>query len=71
MNRAEKRKHLAKAKKKAEFAKQLTPVQKEYINELVELTKQNTMLQMADIFDKTYKNHKERNKIIKRKYRGN
>ena len=51
MNRAEKRKHLAKAKKKAEFAKQLTPVQKEYINELVELTKQNTMLQMADIFD--------------------
>ena len=51
MNRAEKRKHLAKAKKKAEFAKQLTPVQKEYIDELVELTKQNTMLQMADIFD--------------------
>ena len=51
MNRAEKRKHLAKAKKKAEFAKQLTPVQKEYIDELVNLTKQNTMLQMADIFD--------------------
>lgn len=51
MNRAEKRKHLAKAKKKAEFAKQLTPVQKEYIDEIVELTKQNTMLQMADIFD--------------------
>lgn len=51
MNRAEKRKHLAKAKKKAEFAKQLTSVQKEYIDELVELTKQNTMLQMADIFD--------------------
>ena len=51
MNRAEKRKHLAKAKKKAEFAKQLTPVQKEYISEMVELTKQNVMLQMADIFD--------------------
>ena len=51
MNRAEKRKHLAKAKKKAEFVKQLTPVQKEYIDELVNLTKQNTMLQMADIFD--------------------
>ena len=51
MNRAEKRKHLAKAKKKAEFAKQLTPVQKEYIDELINLTKQNTMLQMADIFD--------------------
>ena len=51
MNRAEKRKHLAKAKKKAEFAKQLTPVQKEYIDELVNLTKQNTMLQMADVFD--------------------
>ena len=51
MNRAEKRKHLAKAKKKAEFAKQLTPVQKEYISEMIELTKQNVMLQMADIFD--------------------
>lgn len=51
MNRAEKRKHLAKAKKKAEFAKQLTPVQKEYIDEIVELTKQNTMLLMADVLD--------------------
>ena len=51
MNRAEKRKMLAKAKKKAEFAKQLTPVQKEYIEEIVELTKQNTMLLMADILD--------------------
>ena len=51
MNRAEKRKQLAKSKKKAEFAKQLTPVQKEYISEMVELTKQNVMLQMADIFD--------------------
>lgn len=51
MNRAEKRKHLAKAKKKAEFAKQLTPVQKEYIDEIVELTKQSTMMLMADILD--------------------
>ena len=51
MNRADKRKQLAKAKKKAEFVKQLTPVQKEYISEMVELTKQNVMLQMADIFD--------------------
>ena len=51
MNRAEKRKQLATSKKKAEFAKQLTPVQKEYISEMVELTKQNVMLQMADIFD--------------------
>ena len=51
MNRAEKRKQIAIAKKKAEFAKKLTPVQKEYIDEIVELTKQNTMLQMADIFD--------------------
>ena len=51
MNRAEKRRQLAKSKKKAEFAKQLTPVQKEYISEMVELTKQNVMLQMADIFD--------------------
>ena len=51
MNRAENRKQLAKSKKKAEFAKQLTPVQKEYISEMVELTKQNVMLQMADIFD--------------------
>lgn len=51
MNRAEKRKHLAKAKKKAEFAKKLTPVQKEYIDEIVELTKQNTMLLMADVLD--------------------
>ena len=51
MNRAEKRKQISIAKKKAEFAKKLTPVQKEYIDEIVELTKQNTMLQMADIFD--------------------
>ena len=51
MNRAEKRKMLAKAKKKAEFAKQLTPIQKEYIDEIVELTKQNTMLLMADVLD--------------------
>lgn len=51
MNRAEKRKMLAKAKKKAEFAKQLTPIQKEYIDEIVELTKQNTMLLMADGLD--------------------
>ena len=40
MNRAEKRKQIAIAKKKAEFAKKLTPVQQQYINEVVELTKQ-------------------------------
>lgn len=51
MNRAEKRKQIAIAKKKAEFAKKLTPVQQQYINEAVELTKQNTMLLMADILD--------------------
>ena len=51
MNRAEKRKQIAIAKKKAEFAKKLTPVQQQYINEVVELTKQNTMLLMADILD--------------------
>ena len=51
MNRAEKRKQLAKAKKKDNFAKSLTPTQREYISELIELTKQNIMLQMADIFD--------------------
>ena len=51
MNRAEKRKQIAIAKKKAEFAKKLTPVQQQYINEVVELTKQNTMLLMADVFD--------------------
>lgn len=51
MNRAEKRKQIAIAKKKAEFAKKLTPVQKEYIDEIVELTKQNTMLLMADVLD--------------------
>ena len=51
MNRAEKRKQIAIAKKKAEFAKKLTPVQQQYINEIVELTKQNTMLLMADILD--------------------
>lgn len=51
MNRAEKRKQIAIAKKKAEFAKKLTPVQQQYINEIVELTKQNTMLLMADVLD--------------------
>ena len=51
MNRAEKRKQIAIAKKKAEFAKKLTPVQQQYINEVVELTNQNTMLLMADILD--------------------
>ena len=51
MNRAEKRKQITIAKKKAEFAKKLTPVQKEYIDEIVELTKQNTMLLMADVLD--------------------
>ena len=51
MNRAEKRKQIAIAKKKAEFAKKLTPVQQQYINEVVELTKQNTILLMADILD--------------------
>lgn len=51
MNRAEKRKQIAIAKKKSEFAKKLTPVQQQYINEVVELTKQNTMLLMADILD--------------------
>ena len=51
MNRAEKRKQIAIAKKKAEFAKKLTPVQQQYINEVVELTKQNTMLWMADRLD--------------------
>ena len=51
MNRAEKRKQISIAKKKAEFAKKLTPVQQQYINEVVELTKQNTMLLMADILD--------------------
>lgn len=51
MNRAEKRKQISIAKKKAEFAKKLTPVQKEYIDEIVELTKQNTMLLMADVLD--------------------
>lgn len=51
MNRADKRKQVAIAKKKAEFAKNLTPVQQQYINEIVELTKQNTMLVMADVLD--------------------
>ena len=51
MNRAEKRKQISIAKKKAEFAKKLTPVQQQYINEIVELTKQNTMLLMADVLD--------------------
>ena len=51
MNRAEKRKQIAIAKKKAEFAKKLTPVQQQYIDEIVELTKQNTMLLMADVLD--------------------
>lgn len=64
MNRAEKRKQISIAKKKAEFAKKLTPVQKEYIDEIVELTKQNTMLLMADVLDTAMTGALDRKSVV-------
>lgn len=45
-NRAERRAMLAKAKKKAEFAKSLTPLQQEYIDEIKEAIRERTKIEM-------------------------
>lgn len=51
MNRAKKRAMLAKAKKKAEFAKSLTPVQQEYINEIIDAVRERTKIEMISTLD--------------------
>ena len=51
MNRAKKRAMLAKAKKKAEFAKSLTPVQKEYIDEIIDAVRERTKIEMISTLD--------------------
>ena len=51
MNRAERRAMLAKAKKKAEFAKSLTPVQKEYIDEIIDAVRERTKIEMISTLD--------------------
>ena len=51
MNRAEKRAMLAKAKKKAAFAKSLTPIQQEYISEIVDSVRERTRIEMISTLD--------------------
>ncbi|WP_455504862.1 hypothetical protein [Clostridium sp.] len=51
--RADKRELVKKAKKKAEFAKKLTPLQQEYINEVVEAGKENVRVKCINVFDCT------------------
>ena len=51
MNRAERRAMLAKAKKKAEFAKSLTPVQQEYIDEIIDAVRERTKIEMISTLD--------------------
>ena len=51
MNRAKKRAMLAKAKKKAEFAKSLTPVQQEYIDEIIDAVRERTKIEMISTLD--------------------
>lgn len=51
MNRAEKREMIAKAKKKEKFAKSLTPLQQEYIDEVVSAARHSAMLEMVDGMD--------------------
>lgn len=50
-SRAERRAMVAKAKKKAEFAKSLTPLQQEYIDEIKEAIKERTRLEMIASLD--------------------
>ena len=50
-NRAERRAMLAKAKKKAEFAKSLTPLQQEYIDEIKEAIRERTKIEMIASLD--------------------
>lgn len=50
-SRADKRELIKKAKKKAEFAKKLTPLQKEYINDVVEAGKDYARVVLMNCFD--------------------
>ena len=52
-SRADKREIIKKAKKKAEFAKKLTPLQQEYINDLVEAAKEHATIKCISVFDCT------------------
>lgn len=52
-SRADKRELIKKAKKKAEFAKKLTPLQQEYINDVVEAGKEHTRVKCISVFDVT------------------
>ena len=52
-SRADKREIIKKAKKKAEFAKKLTPLQQEYINEVVEAGKEHVRVKCINVFDCT------------------
>ena len=49
--RADKRELVKKAKKKAEFAKKLTPLQQEYINDVVEAGKDYARIVLMNCFD--------------------
>ena len=49
-SRADKRELIKKAKKKAEFAKKLTPLQQEYINEVVEAGKEHVRVKCINVF---------------------
>lgn len=51
LNRADKRELIKKAKKKAEFAKKLTPLQQEYINDVVEAGKDYARIVLMNCFD--------------------
>lgn len=51
MNRTERRAMIAKSKKKAEFAKKLTPLQQEYIDEIKEAVRERTRLEMISSLD--------------------
>lgn len=50
-SRAERRAMVAKAKKKAEFAKSLTPLQQEYIDEIKEAIRERTKIEMIASLD--------------------
>ena len=51
LNRTDRRELIKKAKKKSEFAKKLTPLQKEYINDLVQAGVEGTRVKLLDTFD--------------------
>lgn len=51
LNRTDRRELMKKAKRKSEFAKKLTPIQKEYINDLVQAGIERTRVRLLDTFD--------------------